>query len=531
VSVGAVEKTIGGGRSIRLVGAILAGLALALAFQPFDLWFLAILAPGAFALLIREQSLKRAALQGFLFGMAFFLPLMWWTGLEVGPIPWILLALLQATFFIPLGVGFSLVQRLPGWPLWIAAVWVAVEALRGRVPWGGLTWGKLAFAQIDAPFVGLGALGGTPLVSFAVALTGGLLAWIVVNRSARLRVAAAAAAGGLTLAGMLVSPPEADGETITIATVQGNVPVMGLDFNSRARVVTNNHVEATERLASDIASGEVPQPDIVVWPENSSDMNPFRDQQTYDNIQGAVDAIGVPVFVNVRVPTEDEQNVENTAVLWHPGSGPDESYVKRHPMPFGEYIPFRQVARMITDAVDRQPRDFVAGEEVGIFDTGAGSIGMAICFEVGFDGIVRDAVVEGGQVLAVQTNNATFGDSPMTEQHLAMSRFRAVEHGRTVVVSALAGVSAIVGPDGEVLQRAELFTQDVLVADVQLSDAQTVATVVGTWPEWIIVALALGALGGLGLTALRRKQPIDTVAAERSDMVPAGVASEAGSRT
>nr|WP_246220745.1 apolipoprotein N-acyltransferase [Phytoactinopolyspora mesophila] len=503
---------------------------LAFAFQPFDLWFLAVLAPGLLALLVREQSLKLSMLSGFVFGLAFFLPLMWWTGLEVGPVPWILLALLQAAFFVPLGIGFTLVQRLPAWPLWIAAVWVAVEALRGRVPWGGLTWGKLAFAQVDAPFLGLGALGGTPLVSFAVALTGGLLAWIVVNRNMRMRVAAGLAAGGLTMAGLLVSPPAADGETVTIATVQGNVPVMGLDFNSRARVVTNNHVEVTERLAADVASGEVEQPDIVVWPENSSDMNPYRDQQTYDNIQHAVDTIGVPVFVNVRVPTEDEQNVENTAVLWHPETGPAESYIKRHPMPFGEYIPMRNIARMITDAVDRQPRDFVSGDEAGIFDTAAGSIGMAICFEVGFDAIVRDAVVEGGQVLAVQTNNATFRDSPMTEQHLAMSRFRAVEHGRTVIVSALAGVSAVVAPDGEVLQRAELFTQDVLVAEVPLSDARTVATAVGTWPEWIIVALALGALGGLGLTTLRRGRAVDAAPAEKTDMVPAGMSSEAGSR-
>ncbi|WP_207782206.1 apolipoprotein N-acyltransferase [Phytoactinopolyspora limicola] len=515
---------------IRAAGAAIAGLVLVLAFSPFDLWFLAPLAPAGYVLLVREQGLKRSAAYGFVFGLAFFLPLMWWTGLEVGPIPWILLAILQAAFFVPLSIGLTLVQRLAGWPVWIAAVWVAVEALRGRVPWGGLTWGKLAFSQVDGTYIGLAALGGTPLVSFAVALTAGLLAWIVIRRDLGVRLAAATCAVALLLAGLLVSPPAADGETITVATVQGNVPVMGLDFNSRARVVTNNHVEATTQLARDVRAGLVDQPDIVVWPENSSDMNPYRDQRTYNNIQGAVDEIGVPVFVNVRVPTDDEQNIENTAVLWHPGRGPDESYVKRHPMPFGEYIPMRRLARMVTAEVDRQPRDFVAGDTVGLFDTAAGAIGMAICFEVGFDGIVRDTIAEGGQLLAVQTNNATFRDSPMTEQHLAMSRFRAVEHGRTVIVSALAGVSAIVGPDGTVLQRAELFTQDVLVADVQLSDAKTLATVVGAWPEGILVVLALGVLGAAGLVTLRRNPRSDPEPEEQPVMVAAALPSDARER-
>jgi apolipoprotein N-acyltransferase len=127
-------------------------------------------------------------------------------------------------------------------------------------------------------------------------------------------------------------------------------------------------------------------------------------------------------------------------------------------MPFGEYIPFRQLARLITAEVDQQPRDFVAGQEVGVLPMGATQVGVVICFEVAFDNLVRDVVRGGGEIVAVQTNNATFGFAPMTEQQLAMSRFRAVEHGRTVLVSALAGVSAIVQPDGAVVDRAELDT-------------------------------------------------------------------------
>ncbi|WP_216843380.1 apolipoprotein N-acyltransferase [Phytoactinopolyspora alkaliphila] len=506
---------------LRAVGAVVIGLVLVLAFPPFDLWFTAPLASGAAVLVVRGQPLKWSGLYGFLVGMGLFLPLMYWTGLEVGPIPWIALAVLQSAFFVPLAIGFTLVQRLPAWPVWAAAVWVGAEALRGRVPWGGLTWGKLAFSQADGPFTGLAALGGTPLVSFAVALVGGLLAWLVVSTNMRTRVVAAVTATAVTGAGLLVSPPAADGPTITVASIQGNVPALGLDFNARARVVTANHVETTQRLARDVETGAVPAPDLVIWPENSSDINPFGDERTYADIDRAVSDIGVPVMVSAIVPTEDERNVRNTSILWDPETGPGATYVKRRPMPFGEFIPLRGLAELVTDAVNRQPRDHLGGDEVGVFETDDALIGLAICFEVGVDEVVRDAVAEGGQMLAVQTNNATFGDSPMTEQHLAMSRMRAVEHGRTVVVSALSGVSAVIGPDGAVQQRTELFTQDVLVAEVPLSDASTVATIVGPAPEWVLVAVGLGALGAA--FAVGRRRPAAADPDEQPAAVPAGV--------
>jgi apolipoprotein N-acyltransferase len=121
-------------------------------------------------------------------------------------------------------------------------------------------------------------------------------------------------------------------------------------------------------------------------------------------------------------------------------------------------------------------------------------VGAIICFEVAFDNLARDVVRDGAELLAVQTNNAGFGYSPMTEQQLAMARLRAVEHGRWTFVAALAGVSAVVDPSGDVTQRIELFDQDVMMADVELSDARTVATVIGEWPEWLLTALAVAGL-------------------------------------
>ncbi|PSL02186.1 apolipoprotein N-acyltransferase [Haloactinopolyspora alba] len=487
----------------RGIGAAVLGAALITAFPPFDLWFLAAPVVAAFALLVREQTLKRSALLGFLFGLGFFVPMLHWTGMETGPIPWLILGVFEALFFIPLAVGVTAVQRVPGWPVWTAAVWVADEAVRGRIPYGGFTWGKLAFSQAESSMLSVASLAGSPGLSFVVALAGGLLAWVVVTRRMWVRVGAVAAVGALFTAPLLVQPLEGNGESTTVAVVQGNVPAPGLDYNNRARVITGNHVEATEQLAADIDAGRVERPDVVIWPENSSDISPFHDAQTYEAIDGAVQAVDTPVLVSAIVPTEDQQNVKNTSILWDPETGPGDTYVKRHPMPFGEYIPFRSIAERITDAVKSQPRDHLPGHEVGTFEVGPVTIGNVICFEVAFDGVVRDAVREGGQFLTVQTNNATFGYSEMTEQQLAQSQVRAFEHGRTVIVSALAGVSAIVAPDGEVRDRAELFTRDVMVTEVPLVDETTLATTIGAWPEWVLTAIGAGVLG-FALVSSRR---------------------------
>ncbi len=500
----------------RAAAAVATGAALILAFPPYGLWFVAPIVPAAFALLVREQPVRRSALLGLLVGLGFFVPFLPWTGAEVGPVPWLILALSQALFFLPLGVILMLAQRLPGWPVWTAAAWVAEEALRGRLPYGGFTWGKLGFSQVDGPLLGLAAVGGSPLVTFAVALVGGLVAWAVLPGQLTRRLIAVAAAAVIVVVGMIIPAAMMSDNAITVAVVQGNVPELNFDYNDERRVITRNNAAVTSRLAEAVQAGSVERPDLVVWPENSSDIDPYADARTSADISAAVDAVGAPTLVGALVPTADERNVENTSIVWVPAGGPEATYVKRHPMPFGEYIPFRRLARLIAPEVDQQPRDFVAGQAVGVLPMGATQVGVVICFEVAFDNLVRDAVRDGGEILAVQTNNATFGFSPMTEQQLAMSRFRAVEHGRTVLVSALAGVSAIVEPDGTVVDRADLDTQAVLVAEVPLGTRHTIATTMGEWPEWILVAVTLGAAISAVLVS-RRRGPI---VAEQSPASP-----------
>ncbi|GAA1246011.1 hypothetical protein GCM10009665_41140 [Kitasatospora nipponensis] len=153
-----------------------AGLMLAAAFPPYDLWPLSILAVAALSLLTRGRTARQGAWTGFVFGLPFFLWLLDWIRV-IGSDAWVGLSLAEALFVCALGAGLALTSRLPGWPLWGACLWVAQEWARDRLPLGGFPWGRLAFANTASPFTPLAAWAGAPLVTFGVALCGTLLAW------------------------------------------------------------------------------------------------------------------------------------------------------------------------------------------------------------------------------------------------------------------------------------------------------------------------------------------------------------------
>ena len=354
-----------------------------------------------------------------------------------------------------------------------------------------------------------------PLVSFAVALAGALLAAAVpavarawrapsTDPAARVRAVRTAAVAvaavlavpltgfvsGLPLAGGSLT---AGGPSSTVAVIQGDVPRAGLDFNAQRRAVLDNHVRQTRQLAAAVAAGERPQPDVVVWPENSSDIDPYINADARREIGSVVREVRAPILVGAIVEGPG-RFISNTAIVWDPESGPGATYVKRHPVPLAEYVPARSFFRVFSSEVDLV-HDQRAGTEVGVLDIGGASVGDLICFEVVYDGLVDDVVDGGAGMLVVQTNNATFGYTDESEQQLAMSRLRAVEHGRSVVVAATSGISAIVAPDGSVVRSSELFEPATFVEPIAQRSSTTVATRLGAGPEWLLSALGVAALG------------------------------------
>jgi apolipoprotein N-acyltransferase len=494
--------------------AAASGATLVLAFPPHGLWPLAIPATAGLALAVRGRTLRRATWLAALTGAAFFLPLLHWSAIYVGPVPWLLLALAQAALFAPLGAALAAAQRLPAWPLWAAAAWVADEALRSRAPFGGFPWGRLAFAQADGAYTPYAALGGAPLLTFTVALVGCLLTHAATADRHRHRLVTATAALAVTLGGLALRPTlptgDPDPHDPVVAVIQGNVPRLGLDFNAQREQVLRNHVDRTLDLAARVAAGTAPQPDAVIWPENSSDIDPLTDPDANAQITRAAQAIGAPILVGAVLDGPGDDKRRNAGIVWDPHTGPGATYLKRHPVPFAEYIPLRGIARHVSDKVDLVPRDMVAGHTPGVLRIGPLTVGDVICFEVAYDDLVRDTVTGGGQLLVVQTNNATFGRTGETYQQLAMSRIRAVEHGRTVVVAATSGVSAVITPDGHLHWTTDILTPAVHDQAVHTRHTHTLATRLGALPEWLLTTAALAALLTAATTTLTTRRSATT---------------------
>jgi len=506
-------------RMIRIGIAVLAGLLLCVSFPPVGWWWSAVpaLALLTWVLVHPGTTMAGGFGYGFVFGVSFYLPLLPWIGGLVGPVPWLMLAAMEACFPALFGMFAVCVARLPAWPLWLAAVWSMQEWLKSVIPFGGFPWGVTAFSQADGPFLVLAHLGGAPAVSIAIALLATSLCAVFTSALQRVRRDDTAshqhsAAGSLIAAGacisavLLITAVTApgvrraamdDGPTIAVAAIQGNVPRLGLDFNSQRRAVLDNHVRQTLQLADDVRTGKAPQPKFVIWPENSSDIDPLSNTDAAEQIGVAARAIGVPILVGAVVERPDatpqDPAASNTVIVWDPVTGPGERHDKQIVQPFGEYLPWRSFFRHLSSYADRAGY-FVPGDGSAVVHPAGVPVGVATCWEVIFDRALRRSVRNGAQILAVPTNNATF-DQPMSEQQLAFAKLRAVEHGRYVIVAGTTGISAAIAPDGRELARTAFFTPAYLDVEVRLRTAQTPAT---RWAEplqWLLVAVAVAAVG------------------------------------
>ncbi|WP_454085740.1 apolipoprotein N-acyltransferase [Georgenia sp. Marseille-Q6866] len=506
-------------RRVAVLLSVLGALATEAAFPGRSWWPLAAVGIALLLLALRGATVPRALCYGWVWGAVFFLIHLWWAEEAAGAVPWLLLGVAEALFVAVFAAGWVLaarwgpVARHPALGVVVVAcLWVATEAARGLVPFGGMPWGKLAFSQTNGPLLRLASLGGEPLVSGAVVAIGALLALALSHlRHARVgRASGALVVGAALVAVGLVVPVDtrAEAGTLRVGAVQGNVPGPGLDAFAVRRDVLERHVTGTEALLEDVEPGEL---DIVLWPENSTDIDPREDAEAGRLVDRAADAVGAPILVGGQRYGEDYRY--NEAILWVPGEGQVDVYAKQHPAPFGEYMPLRDLARKVTDAVDLVSIDMLPGEEVGIIELDSPrlervvDLAVGICFEVAYGGLMREAVLAGGELIVVPTNNASFGYTQESTQQLAMSVFRAVEHGRSTVQISTVGVSGIISPNGVVTQSSGLFTADRFVADLPLRTSLTVADRLGVWPTLVAAAVAAVAAAAGLVTTVRQRSP------------------------
>ncbi|OZM72933.1 apolipoprotein N-acyltransferase [Amycolatopsis antarctica] len=496
----------------RIALAVAAGLVLYLSFAPRPLWWLAPFAFAGLAVALHGRRFWSGLGVGFAFGLTFFLTHLRWIqdflGDDFGAAPWLALSALMA-LFLALACGLmTLVATLPAAPVWMALVFLLHETVRGRFPINGFPWGRTAFSQPEGAYLPLAAIGGAPLVGFAVVVTGFGLGALVVRlaahggprpRALAVPVLCALLPAGAGLALWPTIGTDAESGSRTVAIVQGNAPDAGLGLLGQTRTIRANHIAQTERLIADIRSGAVPKPDLVVWPETATDVR--GDDPVIDRL---VDELDTPALIGAkyRLPTGRTQN---TVVAWEPGTGQDGRYAKQELVPFAEYVPLRSLARLFTPFVD-DTGDMQEGTGPANLDVADTSVGVAICYEAAYDYVSREATAAGARLLTVPTNNAWYGPGEMSYQQLAMSRLRAVEHGRAVVVPATSGVSALVAPDGTVDRPTQLYTAATLVGTVPLREQTTLSDRLGAWTEYVLVGGALAALlTGIGLRLRTRR--------------------------
>jgi apolipoprotein N-acyltransferase len=502
-----------------LLVAVAGGLGLAAAFPPVGIWPLAVVGPALLVVALWQRSLRGSFLVGLIFGVAYFVPLLSWV-VNVAWYAWAGLAGADTVLFAVLTLGQRLLLRLRAWPLAVGVWWVAAESLRDRWPFGGFPWGRLAMSQAGAPTVNWVAVGGPYLLTFLLALTGACLAWLILGstsgavvRRRAVPLASLIVAAGVALAGALLPVDGAapGTPTTTVAAIQGNVPhARNLPDLLREDTVTTNHADVTLRLASRVRAGHEPAPNLVIWPENSTDQDPRLNPFIYSLISNAVNRIDRPVLVGAVL----QNPVRNAGLLWLPHHGPAGAYIKRQLVPFGEVIPFRSLLDTFTSLPSLQPVNFTPGHKAVVFHIGKIRLGDVICYEVGFDGLVSSEVAAGANLLTVQTNDADFeldGQTGETLQQLAMARVRAVEHDRAVVVASTTGVSAIIAPNGSLLARTTLWRPASVEARVPLRTVTTLADRLGGWPETVLTGSAIAALawvigGALAGAALARRR-------------------------
>ena len=493
---------------LRVVVVLLAGVALGLSWQPYGLWPLMLLGIPAFTLAVRGVRPLVAIGLGYLFGLIMLTITVSWVHV-LGNWIAVLLIIFLALYFGLLGLTLALVSRLRWWPLAAACCWVLIEYTYSRIPFGGFGWTRIAYAAVDTPLAGWFPIIGVAGVSFVLALLGQLIAWIVLTlwrlrrgtpaRRGHVVIAATAALSIVLLGSALrlyqVEPAVSPAGSVRIGIVQGNIPGRGIEAMGRARSVTNNHLSETIQLMTKARLGEVPEPDFLLWPENSTDIDPTADALTKLTVQAAADVADRPILVGavMQGPGVDER--QTAALWWDPDRGAIARYDKQNLVPFGEWIPFRAQLLPLIPLLKQVGAQSVPGTRPGVLDVRLDGrrikIGDAICFELAYDQTMYRSLIGGAQVSMVQSNNATYGGTGQIEQQFAITRARAMESRREIAVATTNSISGFITRDGSVATRTQEFTAQSMVVEMPLRSALTPAIRVAPWLERGVALAAL----------------------------------------
>ena len=446
---------------VNLLLSVLAGLLLSGAFEPIAKWWLA-----PIALLVHMYAIERTdrrVLSAFVFAFTFNAFLLHWTSTYVGSTPWIILSIGLSLLYMPL----ALIGRwgIAAYPL----IFVILEEVRNRFPFGGFGWARVAYSQADAPYAAIAARGGVISLSAITVLLAAFV-YFAAQKNVKLLFV-------VPLLTLLIPNNIVESNQTSVLMIQGNVPELGLDFNARAKAVFNNHVAQTK-----VALTENRKVDFIVWPENSVDVDPYTNEDVYEQLE----SFDKPLIIGAILGKGEK--LFNTSILW--GDKTQDIYFKQHLTPFGEYIPLRSLAKKISPLVN-QVDDFSPGNGQKTFTIAKARIAPVICFELIDDEILAKAAKD-SNILVVQTNSATFGTSAESAQQLSITRIRAIEHSRNIASVSTTGISAIIDFDGKVVQQTSMGTAEHVFASIGLIEQSSLRDRIGDWASvftliWLLV--------------------------------------------
>lgn len=486
--------------------AAVAGLLMSLAFPSMAIWPLGPVAVAMVLICLDGRRLWAALLVGGVYGLVFFSLLVSWTARYLGPVPWVALAVVEGVLT---GVSLLLVALAYRWvprvwprarpvllPAVVAALWTVHELFLGNWPYGGFPWARLGMTQADGPFARVASWVGVSGLSFLLVFVVALLVECVRQRFWRRPVVLVAPV--VTALVLLILPqfPTAHTGSMRIAAVQGNGPTGYFDHREQYSVI-DAQMKATEPLKGQKA-------DLIVWPEGGVDYDPFQDAPTARRLSRVVSWLDAPLLANTA--TERGKDIFNTSFLWTKQGTATQLHDKRHPVPFGEYVPDRAFYNALApDLIGLIGREYTPGTNPPYVKANGVGVGLAICFDVIYDDVIWDGADDGAQVYMFQTNNADFRGTDENLQQLAFARMRAIETGRSVVNISTVGTSQIMRPDGSTQATLKAGEAGALLENVELRSGLTAGVVLGPWLQLLLVVTGLGSLVVSGVIARRRR--------------------------
>lgn len=459
-------------------GCLVAGLCIAASVPPWGWWPLAFIGIAIWDRLLADLRWRSRATRSLLIGFVWLAPAMLWMWDMTKP-GYVVASLIFGGYFAVAGALTP--ARAPWRHVALPATIVLAEAARWTFPFGGVPLATLAMGQVASPLAPVARVGTAIMLSGLTAVVGVVFALAMEQRW---RPAGAVAAGVVALVALAgIAPRGHDVAPVSFALVQGGGEQRTRAATTDATEVFDRHLEASDQV--------VPPVDLVLWPENVVALDgPITGTSEDLALSSLAQNLDTTLVVGI---TEDDgpDRFYNASVVYNPDGTMGGRYDKVRRVPFGEYVPLRGSIERLAGAESGLPgRDAVPGTEPAVLDTQVGRFAVVISWEVFFTNRARDGVLHGGQLLLNPTNGSSYWLTQVQTQQVASSRLRAIETGRWTLQAAPTGFSAVVTPNGKVLERSNTEETRVIRGVAQLREGNTIATVVGPMPTvWLALII------------------------------------------